>query len=239
MRSIVSLLACTLSLSAQMVSSPEKEAALGRLMAGEIRSNSSVIVDPAVRAYVSRLATKLAGPNVLLPLEVLDRDNGVTHEPLWLPGGYLFVSAELILTARDESEFAGMFAHALAHEINRDNMRMTTVVPGAIPLIFMGGEMMLDTTHTRPFEREADAMAVRMMANVGYDAEALNRYLGRTTPGDTERIEALRKAIADLAPQTSPVVDSSEFQGIREKLTPQRAGRNYAFPPTLRRSYEQ
>jgi predicted Zn-dependent protease len=243
MRSAVLLLMFAMDALAQDTSLAAREAGLGAQMSGEVRRTSSLIRDPAVRSYVSHLATKLIGPQFLLTLEVIDDDRGVTHEPIWMPGGYVFVSAALIRTARDEAEFAGMFAHALAHEMNHDNMRMAAKAQaGMVPLIFMGGEPMPlgpNTGQLRPFEFEADEHAVKMIADVGYDAEALMRYIARVSPADTERLEAVRKAVEDLPPQESSVVDSSEFQRIREKLSSATGYRRYDFPPTLRRPYEQ
>ena len=37
------------------------------------------------------------------------------YEPISLPGGFIFVPASTILAARNEAEFAGMLAHAMAH----------------------------------------------------------------------------------------------------------------------------
>jgi len=220
-----------------------REAGLGAQMSGEVRRTSSLIRDPAVRGYVSQLATKLIGPQFLLTLEVTDDDRGITHEPVWLPGGYMFVSAALIRTAHDEAEFAGMFAHALAHEMNHDNLRMAArTQTGTIPLIFMGGEpwpgLGPSIAQLRPFERQADERAVKMTSEVGYDPEALVRYIERVNSADAERLDAIRKAVRDLPPQASSVVDSSEFQRIREKLTPA-TGTIRNIPPTLRRPYER
>jgi len=243
MRSAVLILMFAMDALAQDTNLAAKEAGLGAQMSGEMRRTSSLIRDPAIRSYVSLLATKLIGPQFLLTLEVTDDDRGITHEPIWLPGGYMFVSAALIRTARDEAEFAGMFAHALAHEMNHDNMRMAAKAQaGAIPLIFMGGEPMRlgpKAGELRTFEWEADERAVKMIADVGYDPEALVRYIARVSPADTERLEAVRKAVGTLPPQASSVIDSSQFQRIREKLSPDTGSRRYDFPPTLRRPYER
>jgi predicted Zn-dependent protease len=243
MRSTVLTLMCAIYALAQDANLAAREAGLGAQMSREVRAQSSLIRDPAIRSYVSLLATKLIGPQFLLTLEVTDDDHGITHEPIWLPGGYMFVSAALIRTARDEAEFAGMFAHALAHEMNHDNMRIAAKAQaGAIPLIFMGGEPMRlgpKAGELRTFEWEADEQAVKMIAGVGYDPEALVRYIARVSPADTERLEAIRKAVGDLPPQESSVVDSSEFQKIREKLSPANGSIRNTFPPTLRRPYEQ
>ena len=110
-------------------------------------------------------------------------------------------------------------------------------------MIFMGGEPRLglgpSIAQLRPFERLADEQAVKMIADVGYDPEALVRYIERVSPADTERLVAIRKAVADLPPRESSVVDSSDFQKIREKLAPATGTIRNNFPPTLRRPYER
>jgi predicted Zn-dependent protease len=244
MRRAILLLIFAMDALAQDLTLAAREAGLGAQMSGEVRRTSSLIRDPAVRSYVSHLATKLIGPQFLLTLEVTDDDRGFTHEPIWLPGGYMFVSAALIRTARDEAEFAGMFAHALAHEINHDNMRIAArMQTGTIPLIFLGGEpwpgLGPSIGQLRPFEQQADEQAVKMISDIGYDPEALVRYIARVSPADTERLEAIRKAVGDLPPQESSVVDSSDFQRIREKLSPANGSVGNNFPPTLRRPYER
>ena len=240
MRSAALVLVFAIYATGQDTSTAAREAGLGAQMSREVRRTSSLVRDPAIPSYVSRLAKKLIGSQFLLTLEVIDDDQGVTHEPIWLPGGYMFVSAALIGTAHDEAEFAGMVAHALAHEMNHDNMRITaSTQTGKIPLIFMGGEswpgLGPSVGQLRLFERQA----VKMIAEVGYDPEALVRYIERVSPTDTERLDAIRKALRDLPPQASSVVDSSEFQKIREKVSPDRGSRRYNFPPTLRRPYER
>jgi len=196
-------------------------------MSQEIVKSATLIPDPAVRAYVSELATKLGGRNLLLTLQVTDTDRGRSHEPIWLPGGYMFISADLIRAARTESEFAGMMAHALAHEVGDDSRRIAETTPmGTIPFVFVGsadGSEFMPRAYTaraRPFELEADASAARMMLAAGYDPIALFDYLSRVEPRDNERMEALTKAIADLTPPPDPVVvDSSDFRKIQERLT--------------------
>ena len=211
-----------------MAQQDAREAALGAQIAHEIRSHSTVVTDPSVRAYVSALATKLAGSGLALTLEVITGDGSATHEPAWLPGGYVFVSTDLIAAARDESEFAGVFAHTLAHQIGHDTerLRMQALAanPAAIPLIWIGGEESALPrawiVRRRPFELEADALAVKLLVRAGYDPEALARYLTRLNPDDTERIEAIYKAVGNAPRPTALLLDSSEFQRVREKFLP-------------------
>src|SRR5258708_27032950 len=107
---------------------------------------------------------------------------GEARERLWLPGGYIFVSSRLILTARNDAEFAGMLAHAMAHVAERHWSRQATrgevANTASIPLIFMGGWVSMgeDSESLVPIafqrvrgklETEADVLAVKMTAGSG------------------------------------------------------------------------
>src|SRR5258708_11734013 len=102
---------------------------------------------------------------------------GEAREPLSLPGGYIFVSSRLILTARNDAEFAGMLAHAMAHVAEHHGTRQATqgqvANNASIPLIFMGGWIsmgegdeslvpMAFRSTLRRLEVEADVLAVKI-----------------------------------------------------------------------------
>src|SRR5258708_27677412 len=147
------LVALTLSAQERKVgkgvifSSVEKEAAMGASLARDVRQNTTATERPAVRDYVQRigglLSAQVSNPLTYTFSVIADDRGGPTHEPLSLPGGYIFVSSRLILTARNDAEFAGMLAHAMAHVAERHWSRQATRGEGAntasIPLIFMGG----------------------------------------------------------------------------------------------------
>src|SRR5206468_770429 len=87
--------------------------------------------NPEVQAYVEgigrNLAAHLPDTSLTFTFAVLsDNHGGPTHEPISLPGGYIFVSSSLILAAQDEAEFAGMLAHAMIHVAARDE-RITAI----------------------------------------------------------------------------------------------------------------
>src|SRR5712664_238770 len=129
--------------------SVEKEAAIGASLARDVRQNTTAIDSPAVRDYVQRiggqLSAQLSSPPSYTVSVIADDRGGPSHEPLSLPGGYIFVPAKLILTARNDAEFAGMLAHAMAHVAERHGTRQATqgqvANNASIPLIFMGGWM--------------------------------------------------------------------------------------------------
>lgn len=159
-----------------------------------------------------------------------------TREPLVLPGGYIFVPTRLFLTARDESEFAGVLAHAMAHSFERHGTRQAT--RGALaqltadPLVaqggfagYLAGRLPISVPaslieFSNAYEEQADSVAVKMASAAGYDAEGLLRYLSRTHAGDPadrsisdSRLDALRM---DL--QTPPPGSNDEFLRLQDRL---------------------
>jgi beta-barrel assembly-enhancing protease len=176
--------------------SVEKEAALGRQLATELRARTTSIASPNIQSYVDRLGHRLASrlPNAGVPFtfSVIAEDPCPTiHEPGALPGGYVFVPAALFLAAQDEAEFAGMLAHAMAHIAERHGTRQATrgaiVNYASTPLIFAGGWGGCPSggvplgflAFQRGFERQADLLAVQTMAHAGFDPNGLVRYIER------------------------------------------------------------
>ena len=184
--------------------SKEKEAALGAQLAGEVRQKITAIDSAAVQDYVARLGARLiaqipdTGFTFTFTVAAGGMDGGI-HEPLALPGGYIFVPASLFLAARNEAEFAGMLAHSIAHVAARHGTRQATrgevVNIASVPLVYMGGWTGYALQQSaaaaiplgflrfqRALELEADRLAIGMMAGAGCDPHALVRYIGRVNP---------------------------------------------------------
>jgi predicted Zn-dependent protease len=186
--------------------SKEKEIALGQQLAAESRKNATPLDNPIVNDYVSRVGGKLATqfPEWTYRFEAMrGNTGGATHEPAAFPGGIIFVSADLIAAARNEAEFAGMLAHAMAHVAARHATRLaartqvaqigaqaaaaTAPADGAgvgIPLRLLSFQ--------RANETEADYLAVQAMATAGYDPNGLASYVERVQPprGSVDRVFA-------------------------------------------------
>jgi predicted Zn-dependent protease len=183
--------------------SKDKEIALGQKLAAEYRQKTTPLDDAAARDYVKRVGANLAAqfPGWTYQLELIREDQGgATHEPVAFPGGFIFVSADLIAAARNEAEFAGMLAHAMAHVAARHGTRMATrndlasmasmtlsmppppgangALPGPAPMTVPMGIL----AEQRAMESEADYLAVKAMAAAGYDPAGLASYVGRVQP---------------------------------------------------------
>lgn len=223
--------------------SREKEAALGAALAQQVGRTATPLDNTAALDFVQRLGAKLAAqlpePRFSYTFAVTASDqSNVLHEPLSLPGGYIFVPASLFLAAQDEAEFAGMLGHAMAHVANRDGTRAATRGElshmANIPLIFYGGWAGFGARQTsatmvpvsmvqfeRQYERDADLIAVKLTSAAGYDPQALVRYFSRVWPDNAPdsdfrdaRIAAMGRAIQQLAPATS----TDEFLRIQEQI---------------------
>ena len=234
--------------------SKEKEASLGAVLAEDLRKESDPLASDTVRMYVERLGARLAAqaPEVTGPyrFEVIAdyKATNAVYEPTVLPGGYVFVPAGLLLAARDEAEFAGMLAHAVAHVAARHETRQRSRVQIAqtmeMPLVFSSGSRapLAFLQFALAYELEADLLAVPIMTGAGYDPSALLRYIQRVqvdSPGSAgpssplpprdKRVAALKEAIAALpAREYSVGSDFARIQNEVRSLTP-------PAPPSLRR----
>ncbi len=242
----------------------EKEGALGRQLAAEFRKRTTLIDRPTVQNYLDHLGQTLEPhvPDANFPFTfraIAEDPCPATHEPVALPGGYVFVPAALFIAALDEAEFAGMLAHAMGHIAQRHGTRQATrgtmINNASIPLIFMGGGC--SEGHAIPLafmalqrsaELEADSLAVQTMARAGFNPRALAQYLQRVQvrtagtiskvysplPDRDQRLANIGSAIEKLRTVGYAAIAPAEFSAAQQEL--RRLGsRRPQRPPTLMR----
>jgi beta-barrel assembly-enhancing protease len=243
----------------------EKEMAVGAELARGYRNNHAPLNDALIQDYVESVGQKLI---VALPqqspfpyhFELTADFNGTFVEPTSFPGGYIFVPAGLILEAKDESEFAGMLAHSMAHILARHSTRQATraeiaqLATDSIPLIFVAGNSPQNGAlvpagllqFQRAYESEADLIAVNMAAAAGYDPTGLEHYIGREQedpavqaafsafPPRESRVQAMERAIQAL-PQRTYASSAADFGRVQEDLKRLLPPPSPAKPPTLQR----
>lgn len=240
----------------------EKEKALGAQLAAEYRRGAAVIDSPELLRRIDALGAALvpAGSHFTYTFALVAADDTALHEPVALPGGYIFVPSALILAARNIDELAGMMAHAIAHVEARHGTKAATkgelANQAAVPLVFMGGWTgyavrqnaaltvplgMLQSV--RAWELDADSLGARLMAAAGYAPARLADYIARTQPADADppdarsplppraaRVSALRALPAPTAPPANPP-SLAEMQDLARRVLPDAA----KAPPRLAR----
>jgi predicted Zn-dependent protease len=246
--------------------STEKEVALGAQLAKDFRQTHTPLDNAAPRDYVeqmgARLARALPQPSPFTCHFELTTDSGGTFlEPASLPGGYVFVPAGLILTAKDEAELAGTLAHAIAHVAGRHYTRQVTKAEiaqmAAVPQFLWGGLAGYGANQgpsvpvgmlqfQKALEYEADRLAVGIASAAGYVPEGLASYIGRAQqdpaqpvsfvysafPSREDRVRAIEQAIQALPAKTyAPSGDFARIQDEVRRVLPTPSPK----PPTLQR----
>lgn len=178
----------------------QRELALGKQLAGEIRKQAQLVEDPLVTEYISRLGQNLArNSDVTFPVSfhLIESDE---IGAFTLPGGFIYLHTAIVTLSDNEAELASVIAHELGHAAARHATRQATqeqmLTVGSIPLSIFGGLGGLALRQlgaplaffhfSRAFETEADLLGIQYLWKAGYDPEAsINMF---------ERVEASERA---------------------------------------------
>jgi predicted Zn-dependent protease len=191
----------------------EKEIALGKQLAEEVRRQAKVVDDPLISEYINRIGQNLvrnSDAKVPFTFQVIE---GNSPNAFALPGGYVFVYTALIKIADEEDELAAAMAHEIAHVAARHMTKQATKsqivgVAGSAAGVILGGGLggvairqganvgipAAFLHFTRKDESEADYLGVQYMYAAGYDPNgAISIFeklesLERKQPGTVARI---------------------------------------------------
>lgn len=237
---------------AERVIPVEVEQLLGDRMAAQLEQELPLHPDPAVQQYVEGIAQELLAhaPRVpegtTLRVRVIDAPDVVNA--MALPGGHIYVYSGLIQTAADESELIGVLAHEVAHVTERHVVSSLAVQLGAQLLLTLArgeesGAMEqlvaelaaggATGAFSRTAEREADALAVGMIAGAGWDPTGYVRFFEKLAqrqgregllsrfvashPHPEERAEQARAAIEALG-DVPARPSSPRFRAVVDRL---------------------
>jgi len=203
--------------------STEKEIALGAQLAAQVRQQTTPLNLTAAENYAINLGLRLASQMPNSPIQwhftlIRNPQGRTTQEPISLPGGWIFIPSQLLLSAHTESEFAAMLAHAMAHVALRQMTHQVSGDPSAlaaIPLIFMGGPA-IAKDDSNP---DADQLAVKALIAAGFDPSSLLSYLERTQfPPLPARITNLKQALQDQPASGPYIVSTDLFQSMQDQV---------------------
>ncbi len=158
----------------------------------EISSAPQVIRDPALQAYLERIACRLA-PDYCGDFRIHVVRTAEFNASM-APNGMLQIWSGLLLRARDEAQVAAVIGHEIGHYLRRhglegfrDRRRRLALLEFLTLGLAAGGASARTVdrvqiailaglfAHSRDEEREADAIGIRLMAQAGYDPRAAAR----------------------------------------------------------------
>ncbi|CAM3053343.1 M48 family metalloprotease [Pseudoalteromonas distincta] len=180
----------------------EKEKAIGEVMMMQIRGSSPVINDPVLDEYLTTIGRKLVANanDVRFPFSFFWINNSEINAFAFY-GGHVGVHTGLIAQADNESQFASVLGHEIAHVTQRhlarriqqqqDNSALTiagmiagilatVVAPDAGIAIISASQTQSafsQLTHSRSAEQEADRIGMQTLNNAGFDARASSEFL--------------------------------------------------------------
>ncbi|MDY7096326.1 MAG: M48 family metalloprotease [Acidobacteriota bacterium] len=233
-----------------VLSVPE-EWSLGRGLADELRKELQPVRDYSAQAYLDRTGRLLADTSELAE-EVWEFHllQEPTVQAFDIPGGHVYLSTGALSSTRDASELAAVLAHSIAHGLARHTTEKLSRAYGVTVLgdlamkqkretyrdillqLSAGGSL---SGHTLAEEREADRLAVQLLARTGFHPQGLVHWLERLEdlrqrdpgavrdlvaahPLSPERIEEVRQQVAALPVQGGWVRDEAGYRRTRQRL---------------------
>jgi predicted Zn-dependent protease len=227
--------------AAEETLSLEDEARIGRMVMRGLRESGGLLEDPEIGEYIQSLGLRLSSlaqdGNRSFNFFVV-RDKAINA--FALPGGYIGINAGLLLETHNESELAGVLAHEVAHVTQRHiarglaaqskaNLVSTAAMLAAILLGAGGGggdatmgaitaaqnmAVQSQINFTREHEYEADRVGIGILANAGFDPNAMPAFFDtmfrRTQLGPDQIPELLR-----THPVTSSRIAESKSRAVQ------------------------
>lgn len=201
--------------SATQYLNPAQEKQIGQAFLRRLIRDPSYVEDYPLQDYLQSVGERVGASADLHGTKLsfnLLKDNSLNA--FAVPGGYITFNTGLIMTTKTESALASVAGHEIAHLSQRHLPRLLAKAnENKIPLlaavvgsILVGGQTGLAglaaanaavasnrLSYTRGFEREADAIGIRLLAKAKYDPNAMAEFfseLERYTRHDSTEIPA-------------------------------------------------
>ncbi|MGE4432036.1 MAG: M48 family metalloprotease [Sphingobium sp.] len=154
-------------------------------------------------AYVTGIGRKIAVQSSLSNAQsdfTITLLNSSVNNAFAIPGGYVYITRQLMALCNDEAEMAGVLGHevghvAAMHSQRRQKAASRNAIGGALLQVLTGavlgdsaiggllqkgigsGAQLLTLKFSRSQEYEADDLGIRYLASAGYDPKALSGML--------------------------------------------------------------
>lgn len=220
--------------SAGSVLSPAKQTEYGAMVLAQLRHEGYVLDDPLLDGWLNDVGQRLAAasnkPQQPFTFFLLRERQINAFATL---GGYVAVNSGLILAADEEDEVAGVLAHEISHvtqqhvlrgaeKAQRESLPILLATLGAIIaaqkaggtssgdassaalMTGMGLLQQRQIDYTRDNEAEADRIGIRLLANAGYNPEAMADFF-QTLQGVVRMNQGDERAAVPGYLQTHPL----------------------------------
>ena len=161
----------------------------------EIAGSNLLIRDKALTSYLGDIAGRVGGPAAMYLRVYLAQIP--EFNAFMAPTGFMVVFTGLLTRMRDEAQLSGVIAHEAGHFLRRHHIRgwrdlrrkndilsvaaMGAGVAGGAAGVYLGDAVQLAQmgtilslfAYSRQLEAEADAMGLKLIAEAGYDPEAM------------------------------------------------------------------
>lgn len=227
--------------------SKQAEHDLGIKLSNLAEQQLELIDDAAITEYVNRIEQRLlrnSDSRVPIAVKVIRDTDANAYS---IPGGFVYITAGMILAAENEAELAAALAHETAHQAARHGTKFVTkqriwkwsLLIGAGPAGYLLSRTALPLFlfHSeRSSEYEADLLGFEYQYSSGYDPSEFVRLL-KNLAGPDEEKESLWEQLTDSHPSTrtriaraersaalhfpsraADIIDTSEFHEMKDRV---------------------
>ena len=182
--------------------SKQQDVQLGEESAAEVRKQMTVINDPVLTAYVTRVGKRLVASQEAtesgfpFSFEVV-ADPSINA--FALPGGHMFINTGLLRAVDNEAQLAGVMGHEMSHVIlrhgtNQASKRNLIQLPAVLGAQLAGKSTMMGQLaqlgiglgansvllkFSRSAESQADLMGSHLMSEAGYDPMEMASFFNK------------------------------------------------------------
>ena len=174
--------------------SKDSEWAKGNELAATAESHTSLVDDQVVYDYVNQIERKIVHDSQLEGCFVVKILKDAEFNAYSYPGGFIYVTSTLLLSAQNEDQLAAVLAHETAHVVARHVTTLDRESRNWRRIALFAGPAGFSLRHylgpivtmklLRNQESEADRLGLQFFTRSGYDPDEFVRVLQIAFPDD-------------------------------------------------------